>query len=245
MDKRETDLLRTEALKFFGAIVAGQSHEATNVLNIINELVGLQGDILSGAKQGAGPDIERLEQVAQKIRNQVTRGEMIIRCTNRFAHSVDCPATVFDLKETLNQIADLAQRPANLGKTLLEREFPAESMALETSPFGVKQAVFHCFEIALASSSRKRHITVSYRVSEPGAEIAVFSGDPIHPAEGATEKQALLALLLQELGGKLLAWPNAEDAHRIVIFFPRPSAATRGHAVAAQARGEREDFHEA
>jgi hypothetical protein len=243
MDERENRLLRTEALNFFGAIMAGQSHEATNVLNIINELAGLQGDILNMAEQGRSIDTVKLNQAAVKIQDQVRRGETVIRCMNRFAHSVDCPVTVFDLREALEQIIYLAQRPASLSNTRLDQEFPKESMPLETSPFGLKQAVFYGIEIALAASTEKRRITVSYRLSDKGAEITVASEDPLPPATAMTEKQAVLSLLMRELGGNFVAPAGGDGDHRVVLFFPRPAATVGKANMAPQSRPATEDSH--
>lgn len=243
MDERDSHLLRTKGLAFFGAIMAGQSHEVTNVLNIINELVGLQGDILLGAEQGRPVNTAKLKDVRERIQNQVKRGDTLIRCMNRFAHSVDCPVTVFDLKEDLEHIMYLAQRSANLRKTVLDREFPEESLPLETSPFGFKQAVFTCIEMALAASAEKRRVTVSYQVSDRGADITIKSADAILPGPAVTEKQAYLSLLLRELGGKCLALPAAGDFLRFVLFFPRPATETRAGTTEAQSRPSREDSH--
>jgi C4-dicarboxylate-specific signal transduction histidine kinase len=244
MDQHDGQLLRREGLAFFGAIIAGQSHEVTNVLNIINELAGLQGDVLRGVQQGQPIDVDKLKQIIERIQNQVHRGEAIVRCMNRFAHSADCPVTVFDLKEGIEQIASLAQRSATLAKTILGTEFPKESMPLETSPFGLKQAVFGCIEIALAASTRERRITVAYRVLDQGAEIAVRSADPILPEPNAGEKEAFLALLMRQLGGEMTASPCAGDSHRFLLFFPRPTAKPGVAATLAKGRAASEDFHE-
>lgn len=241
--EREDQRLRTEGLNFFAAVMAGQSHEVTNVLNIIHEFAGLQGDILRGEEQGRPMDIQKLKQVTERIQNQVRRGETIVRCMNQFAHSADCPVTVFDLKEALEQITYLMLRSANLGKTALDQKFPEDSIPLETSPFGFKQAVFICIEIALAASTEKRHVTVSYRVSDRGAEIATESEDPICPGPSVTEKQAFLSLLMQELGGEFVA-PSAEvESRRLVLFFPRPAAVGDASVTVPQDLAATENFH--
>ena len=229
--EREDQRLRTEGLNFFAAVMAGQSHEVTNVLNIIHEFAGLQGDILRGEEQGRPMDIQKLKQVTERIQNQVRRGETIVRCMNQFAHSADCPVTYLML------------RSANLGKTALDQKFPEDSIPLETSPFGFKQAVFICIEIALAASTEKRHVTVSYRVSDRGAEIATESEDPICPGPSVTEKQAFLSLLMQELGGEFVA-PSAEvESRRLVLFFPRPAAVGDASVTVPQDLAATENFH--
>lgn len=244
MDESDHQRLRTEGLVFFGTIMAGQSHEVTNVLNIINELAGLQEDNLYGAEQGRPINVEKLKQITERIQNQVRRGETIVRSMNRFAHSVDCPVTVLDLKESLARVTYLAQRSANLAKTILDQEFPDESIPLETSPFGLKQVVFTCIEIALAASSKERHITVGYQVFDKGARIAVRSADPVFPRPNAAEEDAFLSLLMRQLGGKLAASPNAEESYCFLLFFPRPASKPPIGDTAAQSCTATEHSHE-
>lgn len=222
MPEQDCQLLRRTGLAFFGGVVAGQTHELTNVHNVINELTGLQADILAAAERTSIPDIERLKGITERIRNQVKRGETIVRTMNRFAHSVDGPVLVFDVKEALERITFLAQRAANLGKTALERDFSERSASLETNLFGFNQAVFTCIEMALAASGEHRRITVGYRVLDKGVEIKVTSADPIPSAPDVIEKRTHLGPLLHELGGEVDAEPGADDPHRFTLLFPRP-----------------------
>jgi C4-dicarboxylate-specific signal transduction histidine kinase len=219
MDEHKSHLLQNESLMFFGRITAGQSHEVTNVLNVINELAGLQGDILETANQGGNPDLEKLKAVTQKIRLQVQRGESIVRSINRFAHSVDSPVAVFDLKEALEQIVHLAQRHAHLGRTVLELKSPRKSIPIETSPFGFRQAVFTCIEMAVAASSEERRVTVSYQVLDREVEIAITSADPIPSEPSVFERDRHLELLVRELGGKVGAVPNNAEPHCFALLF--------------------------
>ena len=244
MDERDGRLLQTGGLAFFGKIMAGQSHEVTNVLNIINELSGLQEDLLCAAGPGGPPDVVKLSQIAERIKSQVRRGETLVRCMNRFAHSVDCPVTVFDLKETLDQIVCLARRSANLAKVVLEQEFPEASMPLEASPFGFQQTVFRCIEIALEAATEQRRITVSYQVSDPGATIAIRSADPILADPEVADRESLLGLLMRQLAGQLLAYPGGADSHRFLLFFPRPRVVSNGGAPRTHGGPALEDPYE-
>jgi len=51
LSEHEERIICNGALAFYGKVVAGQSHEVTNVLNIINELTGLQQDLLMAAEE--------------------------------------------------------------------------------------------------------------------------------------------------------------------------------------------------
>ena len=225
MNARESQLLWERGLQFLGGQTAKQSHEVTNVLNIINEMAGLMSDLLYAADEGRPLDTGRLQQLTQKIAAQVQRGEKIVRNINRFAHSADTPLGVFDVKTALERVCFIADRPARLGKTSLDTGFPAETIALENNPLGFQQAVFTCIEVALLAATQTRRITVSYKLPEQGVRITIHSADPMIIEAPAAAKLAFLEQLVPALGGDLVTRPNAEDPHRLVLFFPRAQPA--------------------
>ncbi len=221
MSKEDSRLLWERGLQFLGAQTASQSHEVTNVLTIINEMVGLMGDLLHGAGQGRELDPARLTQITTKIAAQIQRGNKIVRAINQFGHSADKPRAVIDLQGMLERIAFIAQRPAVLHKTLLETHFPDESMSLETSPLGFQQAVFTAFEIALAAASDKRRITLGYTLDSDGVELTVHSDDPLGDHQEVADKAAFLRLLVSTLGGRIIALLKDDEPHRIIFTIPK------------------------
>jgi len=221
MDRlRAARVLREEGLAFFGRTTAGQSHEVTNVLNVINELAGLQLDLLQAAAAGAVPQLGRLAELAGKIQQQVDRGETIVRFVNRLAHTVDLEVALFDLKELLGLVLFLAGRPARLAQTELVADLPQETIAVENNPFCVQQAVSVLVDLALRSARDRRLVTVSFRLRDPGAEIGVESGDPVVDPE--QRLLPLARLLAEEIGATLTAVPDpAGELHRLALFLPR------------------------
>jgi signal transduction histidine kinase len=222
MPENEEPVLHDYGLEFFGRILAGQTHELTNVLNVIHELTGLQDDILAAAAPARDPSAERLKQIVEKVRQQLQRGDRLVRALNRFAHSVDRPVMNFDLREALEQIGALAQRPAHLAKTTLDLEFPAQSASLETSLFGFQHAVYTGIELALAAAGQQRRIVVGYRLREAGVDITMVSADRLPSGPAAMETRALLGRLMQELGGQVAAESAADASRRITLCFPAP-----------------------
>jgi len=211
---------RNESLAFFGTMIAGQSHELTNVLNIISELAGLQHDLLKAGDDDRPVDLSRLQEVASRIKNQVDRGETIIRNTNQFAHSVDLPVAVFDLKEAIDRVLFLAERSARLAQVELISRVPEESMALENNPFSLQQAVFICIDLALRSATDERRVTVGYSLGEDGAEIRIVSADTVSHDDPVTDKLGFLGLLLADLGGVLVKGPGEEPHNAFVLHLP-------------------------
>jgi len=221
VNKEDSRLLWERGLQFLGAQTASQSHEVTNVLNIINEMAGLMGDLLYGAEQGRPLKTARLTELTTKIAAQIQRGNKIVRAINQFGHSADTPRAVFDLRGMLERIAFIAQRPAVLHKTRLETDFPDPSMSLESSPLGFQQAVFTAFEIALAAASDQRRITLSYTLADDGVELTVHSVDPLSAQAEVADKVAFLRLLVSTLGGRIIALLDQDETHRIIFSFPK------------------------
>jgi C4-dicarboxylate-specific signal transduction histidine kinase len=222
MSENQGLALHDHGLAFFGQILAGQTHELTNVLNVIHELTGLEADVLAAAAPTPTPSVEKLKQIAEKIRQQLQRGDALLRLLSRFAHSVDRPVMNFDLHEALEQVIGLAQRAARLAKTALHQDFPARSLSLETSLFGFQHAVFTGIELALAAAAQQRRIVVGYRLREAGVDITIVSADPLPSGPAATETRALLGRLMQELGGQVAAESAADASRRITLCFPAP-----------------------
>jgi signal transduction histidine kinase len=212
---------RDESIAFFGTIIAGQSHEVTNVLNIISELAGLQLDLLRVGEQGLPVNLPRLQEVAAKIKDQVNRGETIIRNLNGFAHSVDLPVAVFDLKEAIERALFFAQRSARLARVELVSELPTESIVMESNPFCVQQAVFICIDLALRSASDNRRVVVDYAVRGDGAEIRVTSGDRLSRDQKTEDRLELLQFLLEGIGGSLIEGPGDDPPGIVVFHLPR------------------------
>ncbi len=127
--------LAREGLLFFGSMGAGLSHEVNNIFNIINELTGLQQDILKANADGGGAGLARVADLAGRIKSQVIRGEEINRCLHSLSHSVDNSDTTFDLGENLALFGLLAAREARLAEVKLTVRPPASPIEHHGDPF--------------------------------------------------------------------------------------------------------------
>ncbi len=219
-------------------MIAGQSHELTNVLNIIKELAGLQHDLLEAGNTGRPVDLSRIQEVACRIQNQVMRGDTIIRNLNHFAHSVDLPTAVFDLREAIERVVFFAERSARLARVELSPDLPEESMALENNPFSLQQALFICIDLALQSATDERKVTVDYSVCEDGAKIRINSADRLANDGLVAEKLGFLRLLLSDLGGVLLRGPGEEPYNAIVFKIGLHRGEPSGRLGSARSSGE-------
>ncbi len=213
-DQQRVRKLRRSGLRFFGAVTAGQSHEIINVLNIINEFAGLQEDLVAAAASGRQVDLERLHDLASRVRSQVSRGEIICKAVNTFAHSVDTPVSVFDVTTLVERVAMFADRPARLNTTTLDIDLPQQSVVLEGSPFDLQQAVYLCVELAVQGADQKRQVVLSYSHDDDSVVFEIVSGDPILLSAAQHEQLGLIQLLVDEMDGQLEATPDGTAASR-------------------------------
>ncbi len=222
--------LREQSLTFFARIIAGQGHEITNVLNVINELTGLVQDLLAATERGRELDINRYKSVSDKVQFQVQRGENIVRQVRAFAHNADVPISVFDLRTVIEQVVFLAERHTRLNKSELVSDFPKQSATLECSPFELQHAVFLGIEAALLTSTRPERIVVGYQIEETQAVLFVKS-DVVYPGEPAPEERvAFLRKLLQELNSDLTETPQAGRLFKVCFRLNKAVTPKNGQA---------------
>jgi signal transduction histidine kinase len=207
--------LVTECETFFGRIVAGATHELTNVLNIVGELAGLQDDMLRGAAAGEAVDPGRIAELAHKVREQAARGQTMLRHLNRFAHTADQPVTAYDVGDVLESLVALAHRFARLERARLELRPPLQAIEISGSPFGLALTVFECLRHALDATDEGRAIRVLVDAAPGGAEITVESADSMTPMP--PETTARLERAASACPGRLVRGPSADDPHRFVI----------------------------
>ena len=200
--------LEREGALFFGAIGAGLSHELSNVFNIINELSGLQQDILAAAAQGGTAGPARVNDLAARIKAQVGRGEEINRSLHRLSHSVDEPDATFDLGETLALFGSLAARAARLAEVTFEVRPPPTPMAHRGDPFALLLILHACFRAAIAAAASERRIEVSAEQGPDGPQVVVSSADPL----GDLKSDASNAVMLETGCAALAVVPRLEQS---------------------------------
>jgi hypothetical protein len=157
--------LLEQGLNFLGRETARQTHEITNVHNIINELSGLLGDMLAAAAGGRELDPERIGKIVTKIQEQIQRGNNLVRGLNRFAHSVDVLTGMFDLGEVAERVEFLAERHARLGKVRLKCLPPPKNVSFDGFLLGHQQLILDALDLILESDGRSNEVCIGYRIA--------------------------------------------------------------------------------
>lgn len=172
MTTNETRLEET-GLQFFGTLSAAVSHDLKNVLSIINEKAGLLEDFGHMSRRGMAMDVERVDAITAQVKDQVARADRIIRCFNRFAHSVDHPVAATDLGEAVATLVQLAQRLlANLEVAVVTA--PVElPVVITTRPLMAQGLIWSGIRWAAAHVGDEREIGLGLEQTPEGAAVHI------------------------------------------------------------------------
>ena len=220
MESPISQTLLEQGLNFLGRETARQTHEITNVHNIINELSGLLGDMLGAAAGGRPLEPERIGKIVTKIQAQIQRGNNLVRGLNRFAHSVDVLKGMFDLEEVAERVEFLAERHARLGKVRLKCLPPPRNVSFDGFLLGYQQLILDALDLILESDGRSNEVCIGYQVSNGMVEFSVESDQPRVKNDQTVDRIKNLEALIAELGGHLSVPGEKGVLQRVVLAFP-------------------------
>lgn len=221
MSDTRAERLRLEGMAFWGKLIAAESHEVINAFSVINEMAGLQTDILQAAGPDGQVDVLDLADICEKVRNHVRRGERRVRALNWVAHTVDAPVSEIELKDMLPKLMLAAEHWARIKKIEIATDFPEAGAAVETSLFFLAYGIFLGMEAMASSAGEGWTITLGFSRVEGGVEITLTNSDPLHFNQEVAVKIASLGALVEELGGELKTSQEEGELERIAFFVPR------------------------
>ncbi len=211
--------LRDAGLAFMGKVVAAQTHEVTNAFSVINEMAGLQQDILQDAARGEPLDLLELERVSGKIREHVRRGDAVVRSINWIAHSADRLSAAFAVNEALERAVAAAEHWMRRRRARFALSLPEEGARLETRPFFFVYAVLLAADIVTPPAAGDQEISVSYTRDGDGITLVIANVGAGSSKIEATNLKKLNALV-EAMGGALRRPRDGGPAERIVIIVP-------------------------
>jgi hypothetical protein len=225
MDSQRSEIfpdrfLLEQGLRFLGRQTSTQSHELTNVLNIINELVGLLDDMIGALASGRTIDPARFKEVVAKTHKQVQRGETIIRGINQLAHSVDSVTGTLPLSELNARVIFLAGRLLRLGRARLTVAQPAHDVALSGYALGYQQAVLSAMELALQAGAENHALELRFETNPDRIAIIIEADVPLDSSAATREHERALQELVSSLGGCLVHGDAAPTDKQITLSFP-------------------------
>ncbi len=211
---------------YYGQMTASISHDINNVLAIVNELAGLQSDLLYALEDGGDIDPQRFAKAAEDIQKQVQRGKAIINRLNRLAHSVDDPISEFDLMTVLVDTVEIAQRLAAIRGVKLNCN-QDNQLTVNSNRFIVQQGVFACLAIAYSSLNAGSAVNIDSGIYEAVVEIRMTSDSPGN-AENLGDRLLVLSRMIDIIKGKVEQVMLGGDQLSLVLSFPHHITALTG-----------------
>ncbi len=154
------NVVESVGLVFFGKMSASISHELKNVLAIINENAGLTEDLIALAGKGRTLDVSRIKSLAAKVKDQVKRGDDIVKTMNKFAHSVDREKASIIPIEFLDLVAALSRRLASTKGFELDVFCDKGLPEVITSPFPLENLLWLFIERAISGAGGGRKLVL-------------------------------------------------------------------------------------
>ena len=217
--------LKYKGFLYFEKIISTLSHDTINAFSVINEMAGLQQDILEDPTEGAAIDAEELAAICVKIRAHVQRGKTAIRGINWITHRADQPEAMTDINETIEKISEITNmwldtRRAKLAFTPLKA-----AIGIQTKPFFFAFAVLLSIDMLTAvSSSVPQVVTVGYCTAEDRHEFLITNRNYESRLSREADKWATLASLMGVLGGTIKhPTDNTSSTNHLLLCLPKRS----------------------
>jgi signal transduction histidine kinase len=211
------DVVCETGLQYFGKMTATLSHELKNALAIINENAGLLEDYNLMAQQGTPIDPERLDVLAKRMGEQVTRADRLLKGLNRFSHSVDALESEVDLQDVLKMVVFLSHRLVCAKGVTVTVEEAAQPMKVRTIPFFLKNLIWLCLESAMEQMDEKHDVNIAAQGANRQVRV-VFSGFSAMDFEKrAVSTSPRVEALLGLLGAEIALDKNEK---KMVITLP-------------------------
>jgi C4-dicarboxylate-specific signal transduction histidine kinase len=234
MQQKLEKLSRVKEIAFMGKVTASLSHEIKNTLAIINESVGLMGDLVKRDPPTDWPPHSRLQVIMASVEEQVQRSADIVKRLNQFAHSMDRSVADVDLNEAVRHITILAQRFAILHSVKLKTNLSSQPLNIFSNPFRIQYIIFGCIDRALNCSPKQTEVTVGTQRSGEMCQVTITDQEMAELEEiktrlfasTSTETDpgepdlALLVETMSELGGTIDVEQRGEQGNTVILSFP-------------------------
>lgn len=202
---RDNAIICRETLQYFKTMLPLFSHEAKNVLAVINENAGLMTDYILMAQKGKTLDLERLSSLSTSISKQVARFNTLITDVRQAAHGIDHNPQTVCLVQHVRQVSELLSTKAAMQSVQFHVSAMEEPMLIHTRPLLLLHIMWVCLDYAMQTSEQGRHVGLSLEKRGENALVLMSGIDKLKP-------ESITTIMPDEQRNILLSALNAELA---------------------------------
>ncbi|MDX2445845.1 MAG: hypothetical protein QNK29_01445 [Desulfobacterales bacterium] len=204
MHRYDTIVYR-ESLQYIKAMLPSFSHEAKNVLAVINENAGLMEDYILMAKKGKTLDLERLGSLSATIRKQVARFNTLITDVRQVAEGLDNNTQEICLVHHARQVSELLSKKAAMRSIQFHVSAVQEPILIHTRPVLLLHMMWVCLDYAMHTGERGQAIGLTLEKKAENALVLISGIGKLTP-------ESITAIMPDEQRNTVLAALNAELA---------------------------------
>ena len=201
---RDDTIVCKEILQYFGTMLPSHSHEAKNVLAVINENAGLMDDYILMAQKGKSLNLERLSSLSATIRKQVVRLNGLITELRQTAEGIDNNMQEICLVNHARQVSELLSKKAAIRSIRFEVCAREEPILIHAQPVLLLHMLWVCLDYAMGASKQGSQIGLTLEKRTEDAVVLISGIDGLDSATITTimpdeQRNAVLLALNAEL----------------------------------------------
>ena len=203
MDRNNTIVCK-EMLQYFRTMLLSYSHEAKNVLAVINENAGLMDDYILMAQKGKSLNLERLSSLSATIRKQVIRLNGLITDVRQAAEGIENNTQEICLVNHARQVSELLSKKAATRTIRFEVCAREEPILIHARPVLLLHMLWICLDYAMGVSKQGSQIGLTLEKRTTDAVVLISGIDGLESATITTimpdeQRNAVLSALNADL----------------------------------------------
>jgi hypothetical protein len=201
---RDNPIVCKEILQYFETMIPSHSHEAKNVLAVINENAGLMEDYILMAQKGKSLNLERLGSLTATIRKQVVRLNGLVTNVRQAAEGIDNNTQEICLVNHARQVSELLSKKAAIRSIRFIVCAREEPILIHARPVLLLHMLWVCLDYAMSASKQGSQIGLTLEKRTEDVVVLISGIDGLESATITTimpdeQRNAVLSALNAEL----------------------------------------------
>ncbi len=170
-DRMEQQMIITERLASLGTLATGVAHEINNPLAIIKESAGWMQLILKKEELAQMPRKADFEKALGKIESGVERARRITHQLLGFVQKNDSVLSEVDLKQLIEESAELVKREAADKDIEITKEFSPSVKNIWSDPYQLRQVFINLITNSIHATPKQGKITI--KLEAKGKDVVI------------------------------------------------------------------------